>query len=51
MNRKHIIPVFMILGIVFFTIGWVTNQDVYFYIAIPFLVIAFFGSSIRRRKK
>jgi hypothetical protein len=50
MNRKIIIPVFLILGIVFFTIGWATDQDVYFYIAIPFLVISFFGSSFRRRK-
>jgi hypothetical protein len=50
MRLKRIIPVFMILGIVFFAVGWVTDQDVYFYIAIPFLAIAFFGSSIRRRK-
>jgi hypothetical protein len=50
MNRKLIIPVFLILGIVFFTIGWATDKEVYVYIAIPFLVISFFGSSIRRRK-
>lgn len=50
MRLKRIIPVFFILGLIFFIIGWATGQDLYFYIAIPFLAISFLAGGRRRRR-
>lgn len=51
MDRKRISPIFMILGLVFFIIGWATKQDAFTYAAIAFLVISLFaGGKLFRRK-
>jgi hypothetical protein len=51
MNRKRLSPIFLILGLVFFVVGWTTNQDVFTYVAIAFLAISLFaGGRLFRRK-
>jgi hypothetical protein len=51
MNRKRLSPIFLILGLVFFAVGWATNQDAFTYAAIALLVIALFTNSRLFRKK
>jgi len=53
LNKRNLTTLSLMLGIVFFAIGWATDNTIFSTVAIPFLVIALFlgGRWMRPRRK